>query len=222
MKTKTMMVALIVTLVSMYAVYAAEPGGATVTSSQDLGEFSAGSAGTVSIEAGNVTQANLEANMSTYRWSGLLGNVSGSIQLGDGSSNVLFTWTGSGRLVYASEASPTWGSLADASQANVEGVYTHLATGSDNYSLTFTGGSESIGSGIFTLSSDFATTLSSGATTWKTYSLWDTTNVVFAGRVESAGTSYSGTTVDYQMIIPEDGTAGDTTATTWNLYAELV
>ena len=34
--------------------------------------------------------------------------------------------------------------------------------------------------------------------------------------------SYSGTTVDYQMIIPEDGTAGNTTVSSYNLWVELV
>lgn len=203
--------------------YAAEPGGATVTDS-DLGEFAAPAAGSANVEAGNITAANLDTNQSTFRWVGLLGNVSGNIVLGDAGSNTLFTWVASGNLVYASAGTPDWSLLNDGDEAEIVAIDTWL-TGSaaDNYTNTFTEASEPIGSNLFTISSDFAyTTNATGDNVWKTYSLEDGANTVYAGQVIEDGNSFDNSTADYQMIIPEDGTSGNTAATAYNLWVELV
>ena len=204
-------------------VFAVDPGGAAVTNSVDLGQIPVTASESINVTAGNISYTNLSANLSTYRWSGIMGQVSGNIVLGDASSDVLYSWTAEGRIVYASDGTPTWGSLADASATNVLSIANWLegVNVSDNYTNTFTGASENIGSDIFSsISSDFAQT--NGASTWKTYSLWDTTNLVWAGLIEEDGTSYDGTTVDYQMIIPENGTSNNQVATTYNLWVELI
>ena len=211
-------------LISVAYVQAAEPSGATVLSSTDRGELPAASPGNINVEAGNISIISIDTNASTYRWAGVLGNVSGNIVLGDASSNQMFTWTGEGRLIYASTAgSIAWASLADAVVGDMPAYLTSGA--SDNYTQTFTGASENIGSGIFsTISSDYAMTNNNVATpTWKTYSLKDGgSNLVWAGLVSAAGTSYAGDTTDFQMIIPEDGTAGNLATTSYNLWVELV
>lgn len=208
---------------SMGFATAAIPAAASASGLTDEGIFVDTVGDHVDVTDGHIYTLDLDANMSTMMWSGLTGNVTGNIVLGDDDSSVLYKWTAAGLLVYASEATPTWSALVDANEAAVTGVYSHLATGkSDSYDQTFSG-SESIGSNIFnTLTSDFATTLNSTAVgVWKTYSLWDTTNVVFVGLVSENGDNYKGATADYQMILPEDGTAGDTSATTYNLWVEL-
>ena len=211
-------------LLSVWAVAAATPGEADIKNVADKGEYTYTSADTVSLEAGNITYADVETNMSTYRWAGLYGNVSGNIVLGDSSNNIMYQWTAAGKLVYASTAaSIAWSSLADASTTNVTGIDTWLAGAySDNYTNTFTGASESIGSNIFTtVNSDYAQ--SNGGAGWKTYSLWDTSALVWAAPVVDAGqAAYDGTTAQYQMVIPEDGTAGNTATTAYNLWVELV
>ena len=202
---------------------AATPGDAAVSSSANRGEYSMSSSDTVSVEAGNITYAALASNMSTYRWAGLLGSVSGNIILGDSGNHQLFNWSASAVEVYASTASSiTWSSLADATNSDMATLASYLTSGSDNYSATFTGGVQGIGSNIFSsLTSDYATTLSTGATTWQTYSLKSGSDLVWAGKVVSDGTGFDGSLYDYQMILPEDGTAGNTAATSYNLWVEL-
>jgi hypothetical protein len=218
-KIKTFLALLTLSLLVVSAAFAADPGGATVTNSGSVGSYGAPAAGSSSVTSGQIYTANLSTEQATYRWAGLFGNVSGNIVLGDSDDDVLYQWAASGNLVYASTAAaPVWASLADATDAQMPA---YLTTGSDNYTATFTGGSESIGSGIFTVSSDFATTQTAAATTWKTYSLWDTTDLIFAGKVEEDGSAYDGSSADYQMIIPEDGTAGNAVATSYNLWVEL-
>lgn len=211
------------------SVSAAEPGDANISGVIDQGEYLFIDGDSIDLESGNVTSASLQTNLSTYRWAGLYGNVTGNIVLGDSDENQLFTWTASGRVVYASElAAPSWADLADANEAAVEADYAFLDStdSSDGYNTTFVGVAEAFGSLIWpAVTSDFATTLSSGATTWKTYSLTDAsggTDIIFASPVSGEGVAFDGETADFQMMVPEDGEAGDNAPTTFNLWVELV
>jgi hypothetical protein len=207
-------------------VFAATPSGATVSAS-DLGRLPSSGAGTVSMLSGNITNANLSTSMSTYRWAGLFGNASGSLRLADILGVNMYVWTGQARMVYACQAAnPQWASLQDATGAEIIALpaFSFLTNGSDSYAATFNGAAENIQSGIFsTLTSDYATPLSSNSTPWRTYSLRDaSSNVVFAGKALPSGRAYNGDIVDYEMLIPENGVGNNEASTTWNLFIELV
>lgn len=209
---------------AVLAVSAAEPGGTTIISNLSLGSLPDTPPSTINVSAGNITQVSLSVQQSTFRWVGLLGNVTGSIILGDSTSETFYTWSARGNLVYAATSpSVLWANLSDANNTEVIGVAAYLGGGAnDAYNNTFIDSPENIGSQLFTISSDYALTDSANATSWKTYSLWDDTTLVWAGKVVENGTSYRNTTVDYQMIIPEDGTGGDTTPTTYYLWVENI
>lgn len=223
-------IALVAALVfAVGLVSAAEPNGATIGTTADQGQYNNTAASTIDVDAGNITYADLSTDTSTLKWAGVYGNTSGNIILGDDADNQLYTWTAEGNLVYFANnvGGVDWTNLADVGEAPVEANYTFLTTGntSDDYSATFLGGSENIGSQIFTtLSSDYAQTLNSSSVAhWKTYSLGDGTNLVFAGKVDPSAAAYDGSSVDYQVILPEDGTgANDGAATTWSVYVELI
>ncbi len=224
-KYVTMLIMALMFIVGATFAFAVIPGEAYISDAADLGEYILQSPDTITAEAGNISQANVDANMSTYRWAGLVGNVTGSIILGDANEDVMFEWSAVGNLVFASQsATVTWTALADAAPATVVSAYTYLTTGmSDAYDTTFTEAAENIGSNIFTtLTSDFALTWNNESTpTWKTYSLTDGSAIVFAGLVSEDGTDYAGNTIDYQIILPEDGTAGNIVTQTYNLWIEL-
>ncbi len=214
-------------LISIFCIafsLAATPGEAFISNATDLGEYILQSPDTVTAEAGNISQANLDANMSTFRWAGLVGNVSGSIVLGDANEDVMFEWDAVGNLVYASQsATINWPALADADKAAVVAEYSYLVDGtSDAYNNTF-GSIGIIGSNIFTtILSDFAYTKDSfGLDVWRTFSLTDGSAIIFAGEVLQGFASYSGADIGFQMILPEDGTAGDETPQSYNLWVEL-
>jgi hypothetical protein len=223
----TLLATLGILLATIAIVSAAEPGGATISGNSTRIGILAPTAGSQPVVSGNITAANLDSNQSTYRWAGLMGNVTGKIVLGDSSQAMLFNWTAKGNLVYASNSSSiSWGSLADAVEADLTATqFAFLATSAsvnDDYSDTFIGGSQSIGSTIFNLNSDYATTASAGASVWKTYSLKAGTAIVFAGKVVEDGTPYNNIgTTDFQMIIPEDGTSNNYVATSYYLWVEL-
>jgi hypothetical protein len=47
------------------------------------------------------------------------------------------------------------------------------------------------------------------------------TNIVYATIINQGSTGYNGTTYDFQMIVPEDGTPGYTSSTAYYLYVEI-
>lgn len=222
-KIAILVVAVIGLVLSMAVVSAAAPGESNVVDFTNLGAYAWTSADTADVGAGNTYSANLVTNMSTYRWAGLTGNVTGNIVLGDSNSNQMFTWSAVGRVVYASTAGTiAWGSLADAAVTDMPSYITGGAD-SDNYTQTFTGSVEGFGSGIFdSLTSDYAATYNStGGAAWKTYSLKEGANLVWASTVVENGNDFRGNTADYQMLLPEDGTGNDAVATSYNLWVEL-
>jgi len=204
--------------------FAIDPSGAVVTDGSEYGPISGPSAGTTDVTAGKIKEANLETNQSTVRWAGLTGNVSGNIQLGDGaSSDVMYTWTAKGNIVYVSEqATPTWASLTGATTSDIESSYSHLAgSTADNVTETFNGATATdIGSNIF---ADFSVGAARATTVagWITYALTDTSDIIFAGIVDDKA-NFRGDTADYEMIVPENGLDGDSTATTYNIWVELI
>ncbi len=203
---------------------AAQPGGATTTHA-DKGSYDGGTAGTADVISGHVYSNNLDATQGTYKWVGIFGNVTGTIVLEDTNGNQFYNWTGAkGLLVYASTANVDWTSLSDATASDVTTAtyYTFLASGTDDYANTFTGTSEDIGSAIYSVSSDYAQPFPT-ASGFKVYSLKDGSgNIIWAGKVlSSPATTYEGSSADFEMLLPEDGTSNNDAATTYNFWVEL-
>ncbi len=227
---KSMVVFVLAVLISLsYYAYAAEPGGAQIT---DNGEssYTESAPDSIDVHAGAIRNADLYAEMSTYRWAGLFGNVSGTIVLASGSglsADKMFEWTANGSVVFASEfGSINWASLSDANETEILANFSYLANGSDNYNATFlysgTLNTNTVLGGSIT--ANYALTKDNESVDyWKTFALTDGANIIFAGVVEPAGhNSYNGTLSQFQMILPEDGTNGDTAATAYNIWVELV
>ncbi|MBN2518170.1 MAG: hypothetical protein JXB14_04955 [Candidatus Altiarchaeota archaeon] len=90
-------------------------------------------------EGGNITFLNLEAQQSTGRWAGYVGNVSGSIVLSDGSS-IFFRWndtTSDGRVCAGTANNYNWTTifaLADITQLDTAWGF---AVGTDQADNTF-------------------------------------------------------------------------------------
>ncbi len=225
-------IALLATLVAIFVLplaMAAEPGGATVQTNADQGVYPASSAGSVNVNAGHTYLTNLSAEQSTYHWAGLFGNVTGKIVLGDTSSFKMFEWDAIGQWVYASIASAlTWTGTWDAATcSDVESAFSFLTGASDDCAHTFTAtdnfNSEATGQSA---SSTIEAQTYDNTTTayWNTMVVKDgaaTPNLVFVAPVETGHKSFNNQTVQYQMILPENGGNGDTSPTQYYLWVEL-
>jgi hypothetical protein len=116
--------------------------------------------------------------------------------------------------------------LDAASQAQVTAGHSWLGTDpdADSYNATFDGNVDTLDSEIFTtiVAGNYVDTYTdTGAGHWRTFSMYDTVNVVWANEVRENNRSYKNTTVDYQILVPEDGTAEDVTATNYYMWVEL-
>ncbi len=223
-------VAITAVLMALPLAMAATPGGGSVVgSAQDNGEYPSSAAGTVNVTSGHVYLANVTAEQSTYHWAGVYGNATGKLVLGDSSSNKMYEWDAVAKYIYFDDDnSITWGSLQLVSCSDVEGVYTYLSGASDSCTNTFTGTnnydstvtSDSVANAITAQTYDDSSTAY-----WKTMALGDggTSDIVFVAEADSAyHGAYDGTVANYQVILPEDGSNGDTTATTYYIWVELV
>ncbi len=220
---KVFFVFALLVLLALPMARAAQPGAAATTSA-DKGSYAGGTAGTVDVISGHVYSNNLDATQGTYKWVGMYGNVTGTIVLEDTNGKQFFNWTGAkGLLVYASTATADWSSLSNATESEVTTAYPFLASGTDDYANTFNAGSENIGSQIYpSVSAEYATPFPT-ASGFRTYALKDGSgNIVWGGKVLStAASTYDGSSADFEMLLPEDGTSNDNTATTYNFWVEL-
>ncbi|MDK2849826.1 MAG: hypothetical protein PWP03_805 [Candidatus Woesearchaeota archaeon] len=229
MKKHLILLVVAVLLILPYYALAVTPGGAQITDNGETG-YTERSPDSVNVTAGFIRSADLYAEMSTYRWAGLFGNVSGTIVLASGSglsADKMFQWSANASVVFASEASSVaWSSLTNVNETQVLANYSFLGSGSDNYNATFnnvgTLNTNTVLGG--SINANFANTLDNESNAfWKTFILGDGSNIVFAGVVEPAGhASFNSSIVQYQMILPEDGSNGDTTATAYNIWVELI
>ena len=82
----------LVTLALPSLVLAISPSGASLTSiSNETGSLDV--AGSHSAIAGNVTEMGVASTVTTQTWQGYFGNVTGTVQLADGSDNVMYNWS---------------------------------------------------------------------------------------------------------------------------------
>ncbi len=220
-KYMTALIALLV-LLAMPIAYAA-PDGATVT----VGATERGSsntAGTTAVQAGNVTEVNVSGTAITTRWSGFYGNISAGLVLSDAANNKFYEWTVTdvtGSVVYASNATVSDWSTTNIVAATVADMPAFLTgTTADNYTNTYNL-QETFTSATYSIAStNYVATYSNGvAGNLKSYSLKATTEnaLIWAGKALDNEVAFNGGQVDYQILVPVDGT----TSTTYNFYLEL-
>ncbi len=223
-------VAIATVLMALPLAMAATPGGASIVGTvTDNGEYPSSTVGTIDVDSGNIYLANLTAEQSTYHWAGVYGNATGKLILGDSSSNKMYEWDAVAKYVYFDDDnSITWGSLQAVTCSDVEGVYGFLSGASDSCSNTFTGTNNydsAVTSDAVTGAITAQTYDGTSTAYWKTMAIGDggTTDIVFVAEADSAyHSAYDGTVANYQVILPEDGSNGDTTTTTYYMWIELV
>ncbi|MBR9680864.1 MAG: hypothetical protein GOU98_03515 [Candidatus Altiarchaeota archaeon] len=191
--------------------------------------------GSISTTAGTIYTFNLSTQDKTYRWVGLWGNITGSVQLKT-ASNTFYSWVAStvtdGSVVFAttdaSGVDPTdfvGTNVTYLNQADTQ--YDYVNTVIDSITNTYTGvntfQSPSMQSAI--------TVNSTGVGAWTNNfvkkiatDLTSTDDIVWAVDVLANQQGFNGQYFDYQLLIPENEESGDAdegVATTYYLWIEL-
>lgn len=221
----------LVIVLSLSMALAIDPGQGSFTEA-DNGTYDASSADVLSATGGNIFSADIDSNVSTIRWAGLSGSVTGSIILADSSNNILYDWGAATPVaVYATLAADTiaWSTgLSNGVEGDFETDFPYLdvlLAPNDDYASTFSGSTDiSAVSNLFSPAAcpSVLTENNTNGAFWVTAHCQDAgAQTVMIGVVQENRLDYAGATVDFQMIIPELGGQGETAATDWDLWVEL-
>lgn len=203
----------------------------------------------VQAQAGNVTALNINSTRLTRRWQGYYGNITGTITLDDASNNTLFSWqllSPQGEI-YASNGSAsgavTWSNVFCFNYSNnktdgqaivqrfngtdLERTLGANPTDSDSvnrtFNATYTGVFEVGTLTISSASSCRQTTLfvndAYQTSRFVEVLLTDNDSIIYTALLEQDATGFSGSTLDFEMIVGENGDSA--AATNYYFFVEL-
>lgn len=168
-------------------------------------------------EGGNVTPLNLSSNVSTEKWAGYFGNVTGQIVLAPDNTDMFYTWTwtsANGGEVCAVAASSgfDWSSIAAAVAGDVDTVWGFDTADTDSSTSTMNGNCNLNIAGIavpntacttMPTSSLESAVVTDGATAAKS-------DIAFCVNITAGTGLFDGSTGDYELMTAANETAGAT------------
>ena len=170
----------------------------------------------VTTEGGNVTPLNLSSNISTEKWAGYWGNVSGEIVLSPGVS-MFYTWawdSGDGGEVCAVAAASgfDWAAVQTILATTIDTIWVFDTLNTDSAAGTLQSSCNVDVAGTPVAGSVGTTT---GGGTFETCAVGDGDNaaksdVAFCVNITQGGTLFNALTGDYQLLAATDETAGNT------------
>ena len=191
--------------------FAIQPAqGWTVVSTSKL---TPGTNANVTTEGGNVTNLNLAGNVSTEKWAGYWGNVSGRLVLAPSSGSLFYTWAwtsanGGEVCAVAAPSGFNWATLALPVAAQIDTAFGFLTGETDATAGTLTtgctvgvAGQNPAGLGNYTGVGGFQTCAISDGGTAKA-------NYAFCVNITQGGSLFNGATGDYELLAPTNSTAG--------------
>lgn len=251
MNVRTTMTLLTVTAILLsYAVFVVaennEPLGAeTVTVIQtETANLSNYPAATIDAEAGNLTELTITGISQTKTWQGYYGNVSGTIVLEDSQGYRFYDWTAAepqGEIYASTNDTITWGDVecapldTDAYMAPWNTVFGITDTDYDAINVTY---NESDHPTFYTGTVELTTcpttyTYVNNATQSTLFPIVALTTdtqgtLIFTAILEnrtngerSGITGYDGGDYDFQLLVAEDGSAGNDATTPYYFWVEL-
>jgi hypothetical protein len=176
-----------------------------------------GTAGNITTEGGNVSQLNIGTNISTEKWAGMYGNVSGQIVLSEAANSpYMYSWVydvANGGTVCASKSSvPVWVGLTAALKDSIDSVWVFPGGDADSANRTMTDAGASV------VINGAATPVSANVSTvggWNTVAVRNMTGTsantepdfAFCVNINGAGTAFTGSNADFQLMVPTTETA---------------
>ncbi len=222
--------------VSSFGFVLADPNGVLTATPGASTRGAADIAANHSATAGNVTELTIVGNSITQSWQGYFGNVSGAIKLTDASGNPMYNWSlasPSGEVFASTANSITWASIACFNWATygaaLETTF-NIDDSADGVNETFTGANSHaafyVGSEEFTAGECMSTDIFDSAETstdgnFEEVLLHDGTTTVFASLLENDMSGFDSTSHDFEMLVLEDGHAGNVATTPYFFYIEL-
>jgi hypothetical protein len=227
---KTLGIGLIMVLFAATVAFAIQPA-------QDWTQVATGRytnsspADTITTQAGNVTQANIAGNVSTDKWAGFWGNVSGAKVLTQGGLvNIFYQWAwtpaSGGRVCLVPSADAfAWATAAAATSSAIDTAWGFNASASDSANQTLNETcSIKLGSSTISGSVGASTGPNLAGDTFQTCAINDGTtsakgHFAFCVAMQNNGTLFNNATGNYEVIVAANNTAASTE--TYNAWIEL-
>lgn len=179
-----------------------------------IGKYSQVGAASVTTEGGNVTQLDLGSNISTEKWAGYWGNVTGLIVLAPNNADMFYTWawasTDGGEVcAIAAAAGFDWTAVTGIAEGTVDTIWSFAAAETDSATNTLTevctidvaGTTVATGSGVTTNGGLQTCALGDGDDAAKS-------DVAFCVNITSGTALFNAVTGDYELITATSETAG--------------
>lgn len=198
---------------------------------------------------GYIYTMNINESQPSNKWVGYVGNITGNFALEDSSARALYNWSiavTKGEIYAQIEsAAPTWSVMRCAKTAELyveETYYSHTTADEDSYSNTFRNNSVSgysnpqIYVGDRQVASANASchglrlnnNTGSPGLDWDEVVLTDGGNdgtnyeLTYAALIENSAIGFDGKQYDFQIMLPQNATAGDVAVIPYYFYIELV
>ena len=194
----------------------------------------------VDLIAGNITEVNITADSITQSWAGIVGNVSATLVLDDSALKTLYDWTAAsptGEVYAANVSNILWTSgnikcIGLAANATLLNKAFGISAGdADNVSKTFSDSTShnafSAGANAFNIGDCAAVQLNNETQTrssnWQEILLYDNTRKVpvYTSLIKQNTLGYNNERYDFEMIVLENGHAGNAAVTNYYFYLEL-
>jgi len=225
MNSRKICIGIFIFLFGIGLAFAIQPvGNWTIIST---GHFTPNATTNVTTAGGNVTNMNLSSSISTTKWAGYWGNVSGSLVLAPNSSSANFyawAWNISNGGVVCAVAAPygfNWAAVQNTTAPFVDTVWAFGAA-SDNATNTLVNTCTITVGGVTVTGTAGNMT---GGNTFKTCALSDAatpttkSDLAFCVNIASAGTLFTGGSGNYQLMVPTNKTYGATE--TYSFWMDL-
>ena len=235
-KINIFLIVLLISVINFGFVLAVIPSGGTITSISNSTAPLDVAQGVAAI-AGNVTEINIVGFSTTQSWQGYFGNVSGTLQLADGSDNVMYNWSlasPEGEIYASVNNSVNWVGTQCYNNttftSNLELEYNILSNDVDGIDETFnmqdhdafyvnnilintntcmsTRVYGDTGAGV---NEEFEEVLLTGGSN----------EVIFASLLEEDILGFDDRSHDFEMLVLEDGHGTDTATRPYYFYVEL-
>ncbi|MCX6768650.1 MAG: hypothetical protein NTY83_02310 [Candidatus Micrarchaeota archaeon] len=169
-------------------------------------------------EGGNVTNLDLDGNVSTEKWAGYWGDVSGDIVLAPAAGGLMFytwAWTpaeGGEVCAVAASSGFDWATVQTIAAGTIDTIW-GFAVGTDDATSTLDESCDVDVAGTAVVGSDGVTTNGAGA--FQTCAVGDgddadKEDVAFCVNIQDAATVFNGGTGDYQLLAATDDAMGAT------------
>ncbi len=215
---------IILALAPAFAVPTSEPAGAGTTAGT-AETATTSTVGTASINAGEVLEVNLDVTSLSKYWAGFYGQITESVIIGSGSS-IFYRWsiTAPTGYIYVTTATDfNWAGVSTTPPTDADvnaalsaalGADAGWAPGADEGVAATFATQDTAGTYCSEINAYYTLTYDNTQTgVWPTCVYTDNQTpkrILFEAKINNDGTSFKGTTVDYQALVPAT-TAGAVT-----------